>query len=57
MMANFSGALVRTYCSPSDATKTAPGACGCGVADADADGDWNPDCTDGWYVVCRVWPA
>jgi hypothetical protein len=38
--------------SPSDATKTAPGACGCGVADTDADGDSNPDCTDGWYVGC-----
>jgi hypothetical protein len=43
--------------SPSDATKTAPGACGCGVADTDADGDLTPDCNDGWYEGCRVGPG
>ena len=31
---------------PSDAQKTAPGACGCGTADTDSDGDSVPDCND-----------
>jgi hypothetical protein len=49
-------ACVCTF-SPADAAKTAVGACGCGVADTDADGDLTPDCTDGWYVVCRAGPG
>jgi len=31
---------------PTDAAKTAPGACGCGVTDTDTDGDGVPDCID-----------
>ncbi len=31
---------------PTDADKTAPGACGCGVSDADSDGDGVVDCVD-----------